>query len=248
MDKSSVFSKTAKGIAALGERKATLSREHARLLGMVDGHSTLAVLSEKSALGLELGEQAFSLLLAEGLVRQLSVSPDAIGASDEAMISVTELDPEEGVREWAAAQRAARGLQEQGFYTHTVRPLGGRLPPRILSVEDDPLIAQLLKVLLEREGFLVRHAADGATACRMLEEDVPDLVMLDVMLPDTTGFRILEWLRKQPKFANLPAIMVTAQVGEEDVMHGMRAGADGYIFKPFTPAPLLQCIRSVLKL
>lgn len=250
MDKTSIFSKTAKGITVLGERRSALSREQLRILSMVDGHSTLAEMTEGSGFDQEIVEQVFSDLLAEGLVKQVITSSllNGVQAPDEMMISVTELDPEEGVRAWAEAQRGMRGLQDQGFYSSSVRPLAGKLPPRILSVEDDPIMAQLLKVLLQREGFLVRHAADGATAHKMLEEDIPDLVLLDVMLPDTSGFRILEWIRKQPKMANLPAIMLTAKVSEEDVMHGMRAGADGYIFKPFTPEPLLQCIRNVLKL
>jgi CheY-like chemotaxis protein len=217
---------------------------------MVDGRSNLIDLAEKTGLGQEHAEQILSRLLAEGLVKEIAASLERneVEASGQVSISVTELDPEEGVRAWAEAQRGARGLHDHGFYAHAVRPLAGGAPPRILSVEDDPLMARLLMVLLQREGFLVRHAADGAAAYRMLAEETPDLVILDVMLPDTTGFKLLEWIRKQPQFTDLPAIMLTAQVGEEDVMHGLRAGADGYIFKPFTPEPLLQCIYSVLKL
>jgi DNA-binding response OmpR family regulator len=120
--------------------------------------------------------------------------------------------------------------------------------PNILSVEDDPLVARLLTVLLGREGFGVTHVADGKATLHALEENPPDLVLLDVMLPDTTGFEILEWIRKHPGLSGLPAIMLTAQVGEEDVQRGLRAGADGYIFKPFKPEPLLECIRRVLKI
>lgn len=246
MDKASIFSKTAKGISALSDRKFALSREQHRLLGMVDGHSTSAELSEKSGYAQELAEQIFSHLLVEGMVKLLSAPSELNG---ETMISVTELDPEEGVRAWAEAQRVARGLHDEGFFAHKIRPMqerGGR--PAILSVEDDPIIGSLLIVLLGREGFDVRHVSDGKSMYSALEEAVPDLVMLDVMLPDTSGFELLEWIRKQPKLANLPVIMLTAKVGEEDVMHGLRAGADGYIFKPFRPGPLLQCIRSVLKI
>ncbi|MDO8893217.1 MAG: response regulator [Sulfurimicrobium sp.] len=251
MDESPIFSKTARGVATLGDKKLALPREHYRLLGLVDGRSSLSELAEKSALSQEFVENVFSRLLAEGLVKQLLVSADMKGAavSDDMTISVTELDPEEGVRAWAEAQRGARALHDQGFYAHKVRPVQGVIGrPSILSVEDDPLLAQLLALLLTREGFDVRHAADGKAMFRTLDDTVPDLVLLDVMLPDTSGFQLLEWIRKQPQLADLPVIMLTAQIGEEDVMHGLRAGADGYIFKPFSPEPLLQGIRSVLKL
>lgn len=250
MGNGSVFSKTAKGIAELGDRDLGLPRDHYRLLGVVDGRSNVSELSEKTGVSEAQAEAALNKLVSEGLVNRISGGTDQElpVAPNGSAIFVAELSPEEGVRAWAEAQRGARALHDQGFFAHTVRPLEGGIPPKILSVEDDPLLANLLTVLLQREGFLVRSAADGATAYRFLEEETPDLVILDVMLPDASGFQLLEWIRKHPQLTNLPAIMLTALVGEEDVMRGLRAGADGYIFKPFKPEPLLQCIRSVLKL
>jgi len=251
MDNTSILSKTAKGLAALGEKKPPLSRDHYRLLGMVDGRTNLAELADKSGFSQDLATQIASRLLADGLVNRVSAASQLndFKASDDTTISVVELDPEEGVRAWAEAQRGAKGLNDDGFYAHKVRPLQGeRKRPSILSVEDDPLLARMLTLLLTSEGFEVRHAADSKSMLSALNQSIPDLVILDVMLPDTSGFQILEWIRKEPKLADLPVIMLTAKVGEEDVMRGLRAGADGYIFKPFTPEPLLQCIRSVLKL
>lgn len=251
MNNTSIFSKTAKGLTALKGKEPALSREDHRLLGMVDGRTNLTELAEKAGFSQGLAEQTISLLLAKGLVNQLSISSqlDDFQATDAATMSVVELDPEEGVRAWAEAQRGARSLHDEGFYAHKIRPLQGeRKQPSILSVEDDPLVARMLILLLTNEGFEVRHAADGKSMLSALNQSIPDLVILDVMLPDTSGFKILEWIRSQPRLANLPTIMLTAEVGEEDVMRGLRAGADGYIFKPFSPEPLLQCIRSVLKL
>lgn len=250
MDQTSIVSKTAKGVTELGLRDLRLPRDHYRLLGLVDGKSSIDQLAEKSGMNGEAVEQIFARLSAEGLVHQVSRASErdwtqSLGGAE---ISVTELDPEEGVRAWAEAQRGSSELHNQGFFASTVRPMRGNAKPRILSVEDDPLVARLLGVLLSREGYDVRHAEDGKAAFAAMEQETPDLVLLDVMLPDTTGFAILEWIRKHAKLAHLPAIMVTAQVGEEDVMRGLRAGADGYIFKPFRPEPLLQCIRNVLKI
>lgn len=251
MNKNSVFSKTEKGAAALGWGKLLLARQKKRLLGMVDGRSSLAELCEESGLSQDVAEALLSGMLAEGLVKLQFAGHEvsAVQASSDDSIAVTELDPEEGLRAWAEAQRGTKALREEGFFAHKIHPMQERKGrPKILSVEDDLFIAHLLTALLTEEGFDVRHAADGAAAFHMLEEEMPDMVILDVMLPDTTGFKILEWIRKHPQLTSLPAIMLTAQVGEEDVMHGLRAGADGYIFKPFKPEPLLQCIRDVLKL
>lgn len=251
MDNASILSKTAKGLAALSEKTPDLSREQYRLLGMVDGRTNLAELTKKASFSQKLAEQIASRLLAKRLVNEVPVSSQLndFQAADAPIISVVELDPEESVRAWAEAQRGAKGLHDEGFYAHKIRPMQvERQQPRILSVEDDPLMARMLTLLLTNEGFKVRHAADGRSMLSALNQSIPDLVILDVMLPDISGFKILEWIRSQPRLANLPTIMLTAQVGEEDVMRGLRAGADGYIFKPFSPEPLLQCIRSILKL
>ncbi len=250
MDPTAIISKTAKGIAELGSRGLGLTRDHYRLLGQVDGKATTARVAESAGLSMAEAEPMIARLQADGLIQLLTGAADRDLAfyPNGAAISVTELDPEEGVRAWAEAQRGVQELRGNGFYAGTVRPMQGGNKPNILSVEDDPLVARLLGVLLSREGYAVRHAADGKAAFRELEENPPDLAILDIMLPDTTGFEILEWIRHRPNLAALPVIMVTAQMGEEDVLRGLRAGADGYIFKPFRPEPLLKCIRSVLKI
>lgn len=248
MDQSALYSKTAKGIAELGARHLDLPRGHYRLLSQVDGKSGVVQLADRCGLGLVAAEQICERLLSEGLVHVVSSAADQDWAlyPNGSAISVEELEPEEGVRAWAEARRGVSALQSHGYFASTMRPMKGDARPSILSVEDDPLIARLLGVLLSRAGYEFRHAADGAAAFAAMEEKAPDLVLLDVMLPDTTGFAILEWIRKHAKLGNLPVVMVTAQVGEEDVMHGLKAGADGYIFKPFRPEPLLGCIRSIL--
>jgi DNA-binding response OmpR family regulator len=109
-------------------------------------------------------------------------------------------------------------------------------------------MGKLLSTLLIRGGFAVRVVPDGQTAYQYLEREAPDMVLLDAMLPDTTGFEILEWIRRHPILAELPVIMITAQIAEEDIKRGLAAGADGYICKPFKPEPLLHCIRDILKL
>ena len=118
---------------------------------------------------------------------------------------------------------------------------------RILVVEDDPTKAQVLEFLLHEHQYEVVIAADGDAALALLaRQSLPDLVLLDVMLPGKDGFDILRHIRATPQLSELPVIMVTAQVSDEHVMRGLKEGADGYVFKPFKWDTLYGCIRNVL--
>lgn len=244
MTQTCYYSKTSKGMSELGSHELHLSEGQYALLGQVDGKSGVIVLAERCGLSLGDASRMFRELLALGLLKEIHAGADAEAAPDDGLI-VTELDPDEGMREWEAAMR---GLNSDGFFASHIKPLKQAGPPRILSVEDDLLMGKLLSTLLIRDGFAVRVVTDGKTAFQYLENEPPDLVLLDAMLPDTTGFEILEWIRRHPVLNALPAIMVTAQVAEEDIRRGLTAGADGYICKPFKPDPLLHCIRDILKI
>ncbi|HSD59455.1 MAG TPA: response regulator transcription factor [Burkholderiales bacterium] len=117
----------------------------------------------------------------------------------------------------------------------------------ILVVEDDPDLARLLKFRLEREGFRVRHAADGRQALAALAEPpLPELVILDVMLPIMGGFEVLGSIRDNPALAAVPVVMLTSSGREEDVVRGLKAGAADYLTKPFRPPELVARIRGIL--
>ncbi|MDP2829278.1 MAG: response regulator [Sulfuricellaceae bacterium] len=244
MTQTSYYSKTSRGLAELASHELRLPENQYTLLGLVDGKSGVIELAGRSGLSLGNALLMFKALLAHGLLKEIFVKTDVVAAL-ESGLTVTELDPEEGMREWEAAMR---GLSAEGFFASTIKPLKPAGPPRILSVEDDTLMGKLLSSLLIRDGFAVRVAPDGQTAYQYLEKEAPDLVLLDAMLPDTTGFDILEWIRRHPTLNALPVVMVTAQVAEEDIRRGLAAGADGYICKPFKPEPLLHCIRDILKI
>jgi DNA-binding response OmpR family regulator len=116
-------------------------------------------------------------------------------------------------------------------------------------VEDDPSIAMLMRTYLAKRGFTVRLVADGQEALQVLDErPMPNLVLLDVNLPNITGFDILAYIRDNKDLKNLPAIMVTAQVSDADVLRGLKGGADGYIFKPFQWTAFYDCIKRVLNI
>jgi len=117
----------------------------------------------------------------------------------------------------------------------------------ILMVEDDPAIAALVRFRLEREGFTVRHAADGEQALTEFDNpEVPDLVLMDVMLPYRNGYELLGDLRSRPALASVPVLMLTSRGREQDVVKGLAGGANDYVLKPFRPAELLARVHKLL--
>jgi len=117
----------------------------------------------------------------------------------------------------------------------------------ILVVEDDENIQQLVGYNLAKAGFLVLHADNGEQALAMVKKEKPDLVLLDVMLPGLDGFAVCKALRKDPKTAGLPVIILTARSEENDVAAGLDLGADDYVTKPFSPKILISRIKSALR-
>ncbi len=121
------------------------------------------------------------------------------------------------------------------------------LQAHILIVEDERALVELLQYNFERSGYRVSVAFDGEQALAAIAEERPDLVLLDWMLPLTSGIEVCRQLRRQPQTANLPIIMLTARGEEGDRIRGLDAGADDYIAKPFSPTELLARIRAVLR-
>ena len=119
--------------------------------------------------------------------------------------------------------------------------------PNILVVEDEPAIRELLKINLVDAGYEVREAADAEAANALLKEALPDLVLLDWMLPGQSGLAFAKQLRADPRTKELPVIMVTARTDEADRVAGLEAWVDDYVTKPFSPRELKARIKSVLR-
>jgi DNA-binding response OmpR family regulator len=115
---------------------------------------------------------------------------------------------------------------------------------RILVVDDEPMVREVIVAYLEREGFRVVEATTGTEALRQIAESRPDLVVLDVMLPEIDGFSVLAALRKAN---DIPVILLTARTEEPDRVLGLELGADDYVVKPFSPRELVARVRSVLR-
>jgi DNA-binding response OmpR family regulator len=118
---------------------------------------------------------------------------------------------------------------------------------RVLLAEDDPLTAALVHHRLTRDGFEVHGFDDGLEAFAAAREGRHDLVILDVKLPGMDGFELLERIRALPDTGSLPVVMLTAMGREEDIVRGLRLGANDYVLKPFSPAELSARIRRLLK-
>jgi two-component system, OmpR family, phosphate regulon response regulator PhoB len=120
-------------------------------------------------------------------------------------------------------------------------------PPLVLVVEDEAALVTLLRYNLEREGFRVSEARDGEEAMLQIAEQMPDLVILDWMLPLMSGIEVCRQLRRLPETRRLPIVMLTARGEEGDKLRGLDAGADDYITKPFSPSELIARLRAVLR-
>ena len=118
---------------------------------------------------------------------------------------------------------------------------------RILIVEDEAALVTLLRYNLEREGFEVFEARDGDEALVVVDENPPDLVLLDWMLPFTSGIEVCRQLRRRPETRRTPIIMLTARGEEADKVRGLDSGVDDYVTKPFSPAELLARIRALIR-
>jgi two-component system phosphate regulon response regulator PhoB len=119
--------------------------------------------------------------------------------------------------------------------------------PLVLVVEDEAALQQVLAYNLEAAGFEVAQAHDGEEALTLLEERMPDLVLLDWMLPQLSGLELCRRLRRRPETQHLPIIILTARGEEPDRLRGLDTGADDFVTKPFSSAELIARIRAVLR-
>jgi len=119
--------------------------------------------------------------------------------------------------------------------------------PRILVVEDEPDIAALVAYQLTRAGFRVETAANGAEAVTAIDRTIPDLLILDRMVPEISGDEVLRRVRAEPATRTVPVLMLTAKREQEDRIEGLEMGADDYLTKPFSPRELVLRVQAILR-
>lgn len=219
------------------------------VLVRIDGRLTMAQLKAGMA---PAEAAAFSTVLRELLDRRLvaPMEPDPFSSQWNADVAL--LTRAVGQTE---ADAGLASLQRSGFYVQIARerPVPRRLQPgeRLCAVlvEDDAFLANFTSTLLSLSGFDVRQAGNrDEIVAQIRQPPRPDIILLDVMLPDADGFDILRRVRQHPVLRDVPVIMLTGKTTREAVLRGLADGADGYITKPFEPDALLRAVRSVLGL
>ena len=118
--------------------------------------------------------------------------------------------------------------------------------PRVLVIDDDPVIVELLRVNFEIEGFEVVSAGDGREGVERAKRERPDLVLTDIMMPRFDGLQLLRQLKDDPATRSLPVILLSAKAQSAEVQQGLELGADDYVTKPFDPLELIDRVNAVL--
>jgi two-component system alkaline phosphatase synthesis response regulator PhoP/two-component system response regulator VicR len=119
------------------------------------------------------------------------------------------------------------------------------MPKKILAVDDERHIVRLVQINLEKQGYEVVTASNGREALEAAREARPDLIVMDVMMPEMDGFEALEKMKADPELSSIPVIMLTAKAQDADVFSGWQKGADLYLTKPFNPAELLTFVKRI---
>jgi len=131
-----------------------------------------------------------------------------------------------------------------GILRRGVQREGGA--PRVLLVDDDPVIVRLLQVNFRLDGFEVDTASSGEKALRRVRECLPDVIVLDVMMPGIDGWGVYAKIKEDPETKGVPVVFLSARAQDEDLRHGYALGVDEYVTKPFDPAHLLEIVRRAL--
>jgi len=120
------------------------------------------------------------------------------------------------------------------------------LDPIVLVVDDEEMTRKLLRLMLERDGFVIVEAEDGLEALEIIKREMPDVIIMDVMMPNMDGFSACQALRSKPETAKIPIILLSARAQAEAIRAGLSAGANRYMTKPISKPELVQTIRDLL--
>ncbi len=258
-----VFVVTSAGEKQLKDSETSASRLELELLVLVNGTSTVAQV--RSRAGRASAEEVHSALRSLIDKKMIAVAPNTaafggLGTGDFLSTSTFYASSAATAKSAATASKedeseaneGAGYLQSQGYYVRIARrPPAERKPSSggkfsVVIVEDEQHLSKLLRAFFSMEGFETRTAANRAEILDALRKPpAPDLVLLDVVLPDADGFEILAKLRQHPAFKDVAIIMLTAKTTREAVLKGLSGGADGYITKPFDMDVLMKAVHTV---
>jgi CheY-like chemotaxis protein len=120
------------------------------------------------------------------------------------------------------------------------------LDPKVLIVDDEMHVIKIMQFKLKNEGYKVLSALNGQDAIEIAKEEIPDVILLDIMMPEMDGYKVYEILQEDDKTKDIPVIMVTAKTQEEDKLKAEKLGIEDYIFKPFSLQSVIDAIKRVL--
>ncbi len=254
-----VYRLSEKGEAEINSAATALDSPHLQLLVLIDGKCSVGDLEQKlQPLPAETVRGMARTLLSHGLIRPPTVEEET-GVDLNWFFAADAAPPEPSAGAKASAEREAGSgvpaLETDGYYVSIARrPVPGRKPPAgrqavVLLIDDDPDFCALVGKLLGNAGFATRTASTrDQIVAGLRQSPLPDLVLLDVMLPGTNGFDILQKMKQVPALKAVPVIMTTAEATRESVVRGLAGGADGYLTKPLKGENLLKSARTVLGL
>jgi len=252
-----VYALTDKGNAELKSAGTSLSAAELQVLVLIDGKATVAQIAQAARNLAPAAVNEIMRKLFSGTLITTATEPSSDGLESGFFSiavpagffsnSAAQPDPE--------VDQGVSTLKQKGYYVRIARrPAAAReVKPgeqlTVLVVDDDPDLLKLLRTYIKMEGFAVRTAEkrdDIIAAFR--QPPRPDLVLLDVQLPDANGFDVLAKMRLHPLLKAVPVIMLTAEATREAVLRGLQAGADGYVTKPFEPDHVVAAVKAVLGL
>ena len=256
MSEKVIYTQTAKGRDELHATPGNLGPNLKALLGMFDGKSTVEDLKKKlDKVPLDRLLQALEALVKDGYLEATGTAPN--GADDldfAAYMNRPTPMPTAAQREQAeqTTLTSMRALKQAGYFVNIVSRSGSRIRPRsgdkysVLIIDGDQANALILARPLMLEKFDVRSASHEDEIMKELAKPPPDLILMDVVLPDMVGIELLAKLREHPVFKSVPVIVVTAKAQHDDVVAALVYGANGYMTKPVQPEALLDSVKSVL--
>lgn len=248
---------TKEGEYELREPGTMLTPAQLEALVLVDGFSTVAQLDKRvSSLAPNALRARLKELVGRGLLSRADQAEGILDPGDFFTKTATPLDMKGlGEQAYVEADNNTEFLRKNGYCVNMARRpavkrelVAGR-NPKVLVIDDDPDICNLLQMYLKLEGFETRTAGNREEIIAALRSpSLPDLVLLDVWLPKVNGFDVLAKIRQHPALKELPVIMLTAEANRDAVLKGIAGGADGYITKPFEIHPLVKAVKTVLGL
>jgi two-component system, OmpR family, response regulator len=259
LDDTAILSLTLRGEQELREPGTTLPSDQLEALVLIGGSATVSQILKRAPgnLSPDVLRASLTRLLEKKLVSvDAKLGGNFIDPGDFFTLGKTNTAvPEVGEQEHAKIDANAEFLRQNGYYVSMVRKSAVQ-PKRaeghkisVLVIEDDPDIINLLQICLKLEGLETRTASNRDEVISAFRAaPLPDLVLLDVRLPDVDGFDILTRIRQYPAMKTLPVIMLTAEATREAVLKGLVGGADGYVTKPFQIDRLVKAVKTVLGL